>query len=343
MRGESAVRRYSRLTRIHAAGPAAFVYPLGPLVAAGGDVPPALLVTVTGLGVLSHTYGCTVNDLADLESDRRNPTRRTSVLVSGAVSIGRARIALAVQLAAAAALTVAAAPADDARWAFVVGTAALFVSITVSNACQKRRIAHPLAMDALFGVNMGAPAVLCCLVAAPGVSLSAGLVASAFGIHMVLLNVVAGNLKDLEHDRAVGDDTTALRLGVRLTETGRLVRPTPSYLMLIRVLMAASAASLLALVLTAPAPPWQQASASVAVSALQAVAAHSLWALTDQRRAVDPKGRERYLGLNFLSLMVASALWAPVAVAAVAVLTAAWLPLTRGLVARPSPEQEQIA
>ncbi|MFF4422893.1 UbiA family prenyltransferase [Streptomyces sp. NPDC001549] len=342
MKSDSGLRRYSRLTRIHAAGAAAFVYPLGILVTTGGDASVALLVTVSALGLLSHTYGCTVNDLADLESDRRNPARRASVLVSGAIGVRGARTALVVQLAAAVVLTALAQVVDEPRWSFAAGTTALFAAITLSNVYQKRRVAHPLAMDALFGVNMGAPAILCLAVATPGDSTAAGLVAVVFGLHMVLLNVVAGNLKDLEHDRAVGDDTTALRLGVRLTDA-RLLVPTPSYLTLLCLLMTASAAFLLALVLTAPSPAGQRAAATVVVCALQGMAGHSLWTLVRQGRPVDPKGRELYLGLNFLALMAACFLWAPVAVTVVAALTVAWLPLTRSLVTLPSHEQEQIA
>jgi hypothetical protein len=40
---------------------------------------------------------------------------------------------------------------------------------------------------------------------------------------------------------------------------------------------------------------------------------------------------------------VACFLWAPVATAVVAVLTAVWLVLTRGLVTLPTREQEKIA
>ncbi|WP_330289984.1 UbiA family prenyltransferase [Streptomyces sp. NBC_00576] len=342
MRKDSGLRRYSRLTRVHAASAAAFVYPLGPLVAAGGDVSPAPVIAVSALGVLGHTYGCTVNDLADLESDRRNPARRRSVLVSGAVSITEARIALGVQLALAVALTIFAAVAGESGWLFAVGMTVLFATVTFSNTYQKRRIAHPLVMDLLFGVNMGAPAVLCCAVTAPRDLTPAWLVAVAFGIHMVLLNVVAGNLKDLEHDRAVGDDTTALRAGVRLTDSDRLI-PTRSYLLLLCVLLLGSASSLLALVLAAPSPAGHRAVTTVVLLVLQGMAGHSLWTLVRQARAVDPNGRERYLGLNFFSLMVACLLWAPLATVVVAVLTAVWLVLTRGLVALPTREQEKIA
>ncbi|WP_309226564.1 UbiA family prenyltransferase [Streptomyces lunaelactis] len=341
MRSDSGPRRFSRLTRIHAAGAAAFVYPLGPLLATGGDVSPAVLLTVSGLGLLTHTYGCTVNDLADLDSDRRNPTRRRSVLVSGAISVRSARLAMMVQLAAAVVLTFLTLIIGEPSWVFAVGTLALLASITLSNTYQKRRVAHPLIMDALFGLNMGIPALLCCAVVARWDPVPAALVALAFGLHMVLLNVVAGNLKDLDHDRAVGDDTTAIRLGVRLTDA-RLLIPTPSYLTLLCLLTSASAVSLFALVLAAPSPSEQRAGAAVVVFALQGTAGYSLWGLGHRQRAVDPKGRELYLGLNFFSLMVACFLWAPAAVTVVAIVTAAWVPLTRNLVTLPRQEQEQI-
>ncbi|MFF4248741.1 UbiA family prenyltransferase [Streptomyces sp. NPDC001822] len=343
MRSDVGVGRYSRLTRVHAASAAAFVYPLGPLVGSGGDVPLALLVAVALIGVLGHTYGCTVNDLADLASDRLNPARRRSVLVSGAITVGAARGALAVQLCAAAVLTAGALTAGDgARWPWILGVAALFGSITLSNIYQKRRIAHPLAMDALFGVNMGVPALLCCTVAASEDLAPAALVALAFGLHMALLNIVAGNLKDLEHDRSVGDDTTALRLGVRVTE-GRHVLATVPYTVLVHLVLAASAAALLALATTAPAPGWQRAVAAVVVVALQAVAACSVGNLLRRRRTVDPRGRELYLGLNFFSLMASAFLWAPAGVITVTLLTAAWLPMTRRLVTMPADEQERAA
>ncbi|MDX3854750.1 UbiA family prenyltransferase [Streptomyces sp. AK02-01A] len=304
-------------------------------MARGGDVPAVSLALVSLIGILSHTYGCTANDLADIESDRLNASRKASVLVTGAISPRSARTALVVQLAAAQGLAVFAVVILEARWYFVAGTAALFISVTVSNVFQKRRIAHPLAMDTLFGLNMGVPALLCCALL-PTVDLTpALLVGAAFAIHMVLLNVVAGNLKDLEHDRAVGDDTTALRLRVRLTDD-RLVLSTPVHRRLVALLVAGSLGSLLALTLLAPVPLPQRVALSAAVCLLHLLTARSVRTLLTGHRPVSPNGREASLGLNFLSLMLASSPWAPVPVLVVAVVTAAWLPLTRPLVTTPS-------
>jgi len=276
------------------------------------------------IGVLSHTFACTLNDIADLEADRLNPARSISPLVSGTVSTAAAKHLVVAQLVVA---LVVSAVVTHFHVGFMLSVGLLFGSIAFSNVYQKSRVLHPLAMDIIYGCNMGAPALICCIPYRFDV-LPVVLLGAAFGVQMVLLNVIAGNIKDLEHDRSVGDDTTAIRMGVRVTDAGTVIA-TAKYLVLSQLVNAISVALLLAIIAIAPVSETTRATMATVVLAVQGVSWYSMWQLLTGQRRASNQGREAYLLLNFVSLILAAALFAPIPVSILAVVTAAWLPLAK--------------
>lgn len=314
---------FFQVSRPHAAGPAAFIFLVGPVVATGSMPPARVLAALWVVGVLSHTFACVVNDIADRDADRANPSRELSPLVTGTMGVTAARVFALIQFAGALAI---AAITPGAKPGYVISIAVLLLSVAFSNAYQKRRILPPIAMDILFGINLGAPAVLTTMWLTGAPLGAASAVGAIFGLHMVLLNVVGGNLKDLEHDRRIGDATTALDLHVRILN-GR-VATTARYRMLVTVVAAASLLLLVATAVQAAAPWWTLTAVSVGVVvALQVGAGVSLSRLMTGRKAVSPTGRESYIVLNFLSLIVACMGFAPLGVVIVAGISVLWTSL----------------
>ncbi|MEV6303135.1 UbiA prenyltransferase family protein [Actinoplanes sp. NPDC051861] len=217
------VRHYLRLSR---AGLAPFTA-LSWVVGAGTATE---FVLMGAGGLLLHAYACKVNDLADLDADRWAPARRDSPLVTGAVTPLRVTWWVLVELLVLAA-GCAALPRD--RWT-AAGLLAVLVLTTWGNLFQKRsRAVSPLVVDHLFGIAVAAP-----------LALGGGPVplAIALWLHMVILNVTVGGIKDLDVDVRARARTSVQVLGVRRVD-GRLIRP-PLYQTYVLAVQAASAAAL---------------------------------------------------------------------------------------------------
>jgi 4-hydroxybenzoate polyprenyltransferase len=289
------LRSYLRLTRMRAGALAAFPFTVGVLATGRHDLRAVIGWWCFGLGY--HAYACVLNDLADLRTDRLDRSRRSAPLVSGAMTVRQASFA-AVALGVALVAAESSAPASTRP-----PVTALLVLVTYGNLRQKRsRWVPPWIMDALFGVAMAGPIVA---VAASGTSGGAGLAlwlfAAGFGVQMDLFNGVAGNLKDLAHDRQVGARTTALVLGVRPDGAG--VRFTATYRAYCVALLVLSAAASVGAVLTSAGGPaaWPLAG-SVAI--LQTISLLSLWRLLTGVRPPLRSGRDPFLAGQFLGVFV---------------------------------------
>lgn len=182
----------------------------------GGMLAGASPVTLTLLAIWAlafYSYSCKVNDLADFKTDILNTTGRTkSPLLRGALSPLRVGYWAAIELLILAftlGLSQFSAPSK------VVGLGLLALT-TYGNAFQKtsRRVS-PLVMDYLFGVVMAGPILVVAWGLGASVPWTAWLLSASFMFQMVVLNSYSGNLKDLDHDYAVGARTTAIRLGAR--------------------------------------------------------------------------------------------------------------------------------
>jgi hypothetical protein len=130
---------------------------------------------------------------------------------------------------------------------------------------------------------------------------------------MDLFNGVAGNLKDLAHDRHVGARTTALALGVR--PDGAVVRFTAAYrTYCLALLVVGASASVGAVVAVAGGSAAWPLAGSVAV--LQTISLLSLWRLLTGARPPLRSGRDPFLAGQFLSVFVVLTAFAGIASAA---------------------------
>jgi 4-hydroxybenzoate polyprenyltransferase len=173
--------------------------------------------------LLFYSYSCKVNDLADYSTDRLNTGRTRSPMISGLVSLERVAFWAAMELMLLTAVLVA-SPVTGIAKVCLLG---LLVLTTWGNAFQKTsRVVHPAVMDHLFGLTMAAPMLIVC--AGFGGSLTAdfSLLAASFFFQMIVLNSYSGNLKDLDHDLAVGAQTVAIRFGVRRVHDQEWYFPT---------------------------------------------------------------------------------------------------------------------
>lgn len=206
------IHAYLVVSRTLAALPHAVPFLVGAVIA---GLRPWWVAAAICWALLIYSYSCKVNDLADYRWDRFNEGRTRSPILNGVVLPEQVGLWAAVELMILTA-SATAAPIDWVPKSALLGLIAL---TTYGNAFQKRsRLIHPIVMDHLFGVAMAAPIVVCAGLGGP-VDASVLLLSVSFLYQMVVLNSYSGNLKDLEHDLAVGAGTTAIRLGVRRVGT----------------------------------------------------------------------------------------------------------------------------
>lgn len=174
--------------------------------------------------VLFYAYSCKVNDLADFRTDTLNSARR-GPLATHAISLDRVAFWAAVELTILLSSALLSPISTNSKYAIVF----LVLLTTYGNAYQKRsRYVHPVVMDFLFGLTMGAPILVACSAFHGVVSIPLILLAAAFGFQMIVLNSYSGNFKDLEHDISVRARTTSISMGVLRLDSRRWRLP-PQY------------------------------------------------------------------------------------------------------------------
>jgi 4-hydroxybenzoate polyprenyltransferase len=316
---------YVRLCRLSIAAPISVAFLLGITDASVGR--PGTLALLWLLGILYHAYGCGLNDIADADVDRGNPGRRHSPLPGNLIT--RQEALLVTNLAGIGFLMLPLLAHFPVSVFY--GCAALAAIQTWGNLFQKRsRWVPTLVVDWMFIAAVGGPVLLgaWAVGARPGYAvITTGL---AFGMQMVLFNVLAGNIKDIEFDALVGSKTTALMLGVRGID-GRLEIPRryARYAVLLETLCVA------ALVAAAPWPsrPWGVLCCTAA--AIAAVA--GAWDLRRMlvTRASAAKGRQYVIIYNWVGLMAVVAAREPAVAGISLLLTVLWVPAVRWLETRP--------
>jgi 4-hydroxybenzoate polyprenyltransferase len=182
-------------------------------------VDPPVLLGLLGVGAAYHLFAYILNDLRDLPIDRTDPRRAVSPLVRGTVRPWQALVIALAQVPVAAALT-AWLRGDVRSWAAL---AAAFCLMTAYNLWGKRAPFPPLT-DVLQGLGWGGLALYGAAVAGRW----AALTGAVFGFVVVLIvmaNGVHGSLRDLVNDRRHGVRSTALLMGARPDDSGRLQLP----------------------------------------------------------------------------------------------------------------------
>lgn len=316
---------YMRLYRLSIAAPISVAFLLGATDAS--VTRPGTVALLWLLGVFYHAYGCGLNDLADADIDSVNPGRRHSPLPGNLIT--RQEALYATNLAGIGFLLLPLLTGFPVRVCY--GCAVLAVLQTWGNLFQKRSRWVPTGVvDWLFIPAAGGPVLLGAWATGTHTEYVVITTGLAFGMQMVLFNVLAGNIKDIEFDALAGSKTTALALGVRVVD-GRLTIPRryARYVVLLETLCVA------AMIAAAPLPsrPW-----AVLCCALAAIAVG--FAAWDLRRVLETrtsaaKGRQFAIIANWAGLMALVAAREP-AVAGVSLLaTLLWVPTVRWLESRP--------
>lgn len=289
------------LTRLHAAGLTAAPFVVGGRLA---DVSVARTSGLALMGIGLHVFACALNDVVDAPHDLTNPLRRRSPLVTGAL---RPTGALAIAAAGAGAYALVGWAVVGSLFGTVAATAVLVVHGYTTVAQKTSRRVAPPVMDVLFGLAMGVPMFL----AGPGtenlaVPAATVLLAGAFAVHVALLNMVGGNLKDLGPDIRSGLRTTAIVLGVSSDPNGT-VRFTRRYCTVAYTAQALGGGFLVAAIAASgsTAPTGFAALVSVAaVLVTQSMAGRDLARCFAGARPPSMQGREPFIAANLCGWLV---------------------------------------
>ena len=197
-----------RLYRIHTAAATASVPTLA-VLAAGSDLVTALMI-FSG-AVLNHAWGFSLNEIGDLEVDRRSTDLGHKPLVSGAIGIRSAWIYSMSALVLSFIMILGAAYRSGIP---IIYPSIFLITATISGFIydlRGKRFPSDIFVSAwiLFLVLACStsvirleelpPAVLAVVVISP--------------IQLLFNNSVEGGIKDLDHDREAGARTMALTLG----------------------------------------------------------------------------------------------------------------------------------
>lgn len=200
----------ARLTRLRGAGQTALFFLAGASITE--TFAQSSLPWLFALAVVCHAIGNAVNDIADLPFDASDPSRQLRPLVSAQLGIEDAVVVVLLLYCLFGALLAA------GRWHRLgVEAALLLVTVLLLGNVYQKRVGPMLTimMDILFGGVVASPLFVVPLLIGASPSRSAVLLGCAVVFEMMLLNGVAGNLKDIAADAAAGVRTTALVLGVR--------------------------------------------------------------------------------------------------------------------------------
>ncbi|MBN1540474.1 MAG: UbiA family prenyltransferase [Candidatus Thermoplasmatota archaeon] len=206
------------LYRLHTAMATASVAGIAAHIAGGG---PALVVGAVAGSIFHHAWAFSLNEVADLEVDSRNPELSHKPLVSGRISRSGGVMASFIALALSFVLFSAGALLDGGDvFAVLILLSLSTLSGTIYDLWGKK---FPLS-DIFVSIWMG----LLVLASAAGSggwdpgSLGVIAVAVLSSVHILFNNSVEGGLKDVENDAGSGSRTLAVVTGCRI-DRGKLV------------------------------------------------------------------------------------------------------------------------
>jgi len=203
------------LGRLHSAVLLGLVPVYGALLM--GERDPFHLTILFIIGLLSHTFGFALNEVADLKVDRASSDLKGKPLVKGAISYRAALAFVMGSLALCFILPILVYP-DRVYYLIPI----LIPTVLIGIIYDLRGKRWP-GSDFILSFYV----LLYCLFGAATVSTAFSemvwIVAILAYLQTLFQNVVAG-LKDADHDHLAGGLTTPLRMGVRVTK-GRMVQP----------------------------------------------------------------------------------------------------------------------
>lgn len=239
---------------------------------------PSTLFKLAGIGLLAHVYGFVLNDIVDLDIDRKTPQRQHFPLVQERVSLHLALFVVVAMIPLAHA-TLASFPNSSLADHVLLGTS--FCLVAVYDIFGKRFPLMPLIAELCFGVAIGLLALLGLHLATGCVQPSGVLISIFYVLQLLLTNSVHGGVKDLDSDLQNNVVTTPIWWGVRINNAG-LVHSPLTFKLWGMTLQALSSVLILVLVLLDFQPSnrflW---STVLAVNVLL-----SLWALVNVRQVL---------------------------------------------------------
>jgi 4-hydroxybenzoate polyprenyltransferase len=175
------------------------------------------VLELLGVAMAFHIFAYVLNDVIDLPVDRTEPLRADDPLVQGTIQPRQALAVALLQIPVALILTVWLG-ANGPAYVFL---AAAFLLMTVYDLWGKRTPFPPLT-DFIQGLSWNA-LVLYGAAAVPGYpSKLLGIVIAFVVVFIMMINGVHGGLRDFANDLNCNVRTTAILLGVRLLDTGRV-------------------------------------------------------------------------------------------------------------------------
>ncbi len=167
------------------------------------------------LGLLYHFFAFALNDIVDLELDRRNPGRRLDPMIRGVFNPKRI---LPVVLT-----TVPVSHLLIAAWFKATIEAHILLALSFGlmalyNVYGKKGTVPPPITEGVYGVAIALLCIEGALLSAQPFGPSVNLTAAFLGLQLLLVNGVDGHLKNLDTDLAGGVCTLPIWLGVRIKD-----------------------------------------------------------------------------------------------------------------------------
>lgn len=172
------------------------------------------------LGLCAHVFGFAANDLIDQPVDHLNPDRRNHPLHTGAISSRWGWLLALIPVPLAFAIYRFWLDGD------VTGMALLAASVALSlvyNRWSKRGRLPRLLSELSLAASVGLLALSGGLLYSGGLSISALFFSIGLALVLLLVNSLAGGLKDLKTDQAAGATSFVLAAGCRMLGDDELV------------------------------------------------------------------------------------------------------------------------
>jgi 4-hydroxybenzoate polyprenyltransferase len=207
------VREYMKLARSFNAALTGVSPVMGAI--AMGQYNLVLLILLFLIGFLGHAYGFVFNDIIDYKIDKYSKEIQDRPLVSGTISMKKASAFTLLSMFIAFLIALSIAVRDSNYYPLLLLAASAFF-ITLYDLISKK---YPF-MDVLVSIGIfflvlyGAATTVDSIFR---ITLLAWIVGILGFIQVLYMQIVAGGMKDIENDYEKGAKTTAIQLGVRIT------------------------------------------------------------------------------------------------------------------------------
>lgn len=215
------IREYLKLSRSFNS----FLTGVAPVMGAlaMGDFNLFHLVILFIIGFFGHSYGFVLNDILDYKIDKQNKELKDRPLLSGTISIKKAWIYVIISIIISFILAVYLAYITQTYFPLIIlAISATFITIydMISKKLPLMDIFDSIAVFflILYGVTTVSGNV-------SEITNLGWIICVVGAIQVFYMQLIPGGLKDIENDFKSGAKTVAVRLGVRVTQSGLLQVP----------------------------------------------------------------------------------------------------------------------